>query len=340
MEKLEEALTYIIGYTIISTVFLYIILFLINILGITYKKVYDCLKDFKFSLVTPIIFSYSFIFVIAKIYKKNEFYYKFINCTMPSLLELSKSTLGKLIIYIIIVILLNIFLLCSFAISTHISELVYENLREKKYKRKFILTIILLLIIIAAGVYKCVKAFFILIVLLIFFTIINLCINIYKEKRGYKKQNDIKKQLKTIISDEVNGHYINNLSENLSQSEAMDIYNVLKKFHIPELIKLKYILKKDIEERKIKVPIKQTLIFLFSGIGGLITLAGKENTINFISSYKEIITISLSCICFFIVMYLRIIYSSILNQKKTIGTDYLLLLIDNVIELKKEKGKK
>ena len=117
MEKLEEALTYIIGYTIMSTVFLYIILFLINILGITYKKVYDCLKDFKFSLVTPIIFSYSFIFVIAKIYKKNEFYYKFINCTMPSLLELSKSTLGKLIIYIIIVILLNIFLLCSFAIS-------------------------------------------------------------------------------------------------------------------------------------------------------------------------------------------------------------------------------
>jgi hypothetical protein len=189
--------------------------------------------------------------------------------------------------------------------------------------------------------------FLVLTLCLSLFTVINILVKEYKEKsdnkeQKYGKQNTIEERLNNIIDSEVNGSYINDLRESLKQFKAEDIYKTLSDYHIAQLIKLKYVLKKDIEERKIKFPIKVTLTFLFSGIGGLSTLVGKEKSISFISNQKENITILLSVICLYMIIYLINIYSSVLIQNKTIGTDYLLLLIDSVIESKKKtevKGK-
>lgn len=319
MEKLKEAIGYIIVHVMQYTVPLFITFVLISLLGFSYKKAYTFLKKRSTCLLVVLILICYIMFGMLIKYIDSSFW-GVINCFITFLL-------------------LNVFGL-SVLIST--KKLIEEIFKLKKCKRIICISLIcLLLIFFNILSYICLQWFLVLIIWLSICIVINLIriIRIYKEKNRDNKQNDINEKLTHIINNEVNGNYINKLRKNLGKSKAEDIYEYLSKTHISSLIKLKYVLKKDIEDRKIKFPIKQTLIFLFSGIGGLSTLAGTENTINFISDHKNDIAIVLSFICSYIFLYWINIYSSILNQNKSIGTDYLLLLIDNVIESNKEKLK-
>lgn len=314
MEKLKEAIGYIMVHVMEYTVPLCIVFILISLLGFSYKKAYTFFKKFPtWLLVVLIPICYCIVFGI--------------------LIKNIDSSLWGVISCIITFLLLNV---CGLSILISTKTLIGEIFELKKCKHIIRISVICLLLIFLS--YKFLQWFLLLIIWLSIFIVIN-SIRIYKEKNRDNKQNDINEKLTHIINNEVNGNYINKLRKNLGKSKAEDIYEYLSKTHISSLIKLKYVLKKDIEDRKIKFPIKQTLIFLFSGIGGLSTLAGTENTINFISDHKNDIAIVLSFICSYIFLYWINIYSSILNQNKSIGTDYLLLLIDNVIESNKEKLK-
>lgn|GEM_PF-6498136 len=346
MDELIESIRYILGYTVLYTVSIYFILIFISLFGITNKNAYNYLKELKnCKLVILISICYICFFLRVNIFRIVELLNnEIVDVTFKKLSDyLVENIIVNIIVNIIILVLFNIFILCSFVITEKISESIYTC--TKKNIWYIIISIVLLLLNYL--VYNFCKVFLVLTLCLSLFTVINILVKEYKEKsdnkeQKYGKQNTIEERLNNIIDSEVNGSYINDLRESLKQFKAEDIYKTLSDYHIAQLIKLKYVLKKDIEERKIKFPIKVTLTFLFSGIGGLSTLVGKEKSISFISNQKENITILLSVICLYMIIYLINIYSSVLIQNKTIGTDYLLLLIDSVIESKKKtevKGK-
>ena len=356
MDKLIESLSYIVGYTGLYTASIYIMFILLSLFGITIKKIYNFFQEQnKYILVILLFLCYFCFFLRVNISKIVECLYvekensilvelsNFLKCLNVEkvnsiLVKLNNFIVDNIIVNIIILVLSNIFILCSVVITKKISECIYACTDNNT--KNVIISIVLL--VLNYPVYKFCKVFLVLTICLSLLTAIQIWVKIYKEKSNnkkqeYEKKNFIKERFDNIINSEVNGSYINDLQESLKQLKAEEIYTTLNDYRIAQLIKLKYVLNKDIEERKIKFPMKTTLTFLFSGIGGLSTLVGKDKTISFISNQKENITILLSVICTYMILYLINIYSSILIQNKTIGTDYLLLLIDNVIESKKEK---
>ena len=154
---------------------------------------------------------------------------------------------------------------------------------------------------------------------------------------------DIKDNFSKIITEGANTACINKLCKKLQSISDEDIYMVLKSFKTPYLLGLKNILQQDKERKKNKVPkvLKSTTIF--SAIGTLLKYLKDELHFNFIvlidliDSQKDNITIFISMIILFVCLILLDPYLSTNKERRIISSNYLILLIDDILEIKKSE---
>ena len=181
------------------------------------------------------------------------------------------------------------------------------------------------------------------------FLLIFLLFTTAKKTKKYKKDDKslskIKNKFSKIITDGANGASIDKLCIDLESISDKDIYKVLKSFNTPSLLGLKYILQQDKERIKFKIREKMKSIVKVTAIAPVLKflkdskIFNSNDVINFIESQKNNIKIMVAVIIILICMLLIDNYISKNKVRRIISPNYLLLLIDDILELKKREKK-
>lgn len=270
------------------------------------------------------------------------------------------NRLSKLIIYLLGILCIIIFLSYCIAIVKIIVEKVDSKYKISENKLKYTGVILLIvtglivlyhinkdcstflkdylyLYIIFNFIKYSIIIFIILFVIFIFSIIVKVIIEY--EKDG-KELSEIKDNFSEIISKGANTASISKLCKNLGSISDEDIYKVLKSFKTPSLLGLKNILQQDKKRKKYKIPKILTSTTIFSGIGTGIKFLKDELKLDFIEiidSQKYYITFFISMIILLIFLILLDPYLSPNKGRRIISSDYLLLLIDDILEVKKSE---
>lgn len=157
-------------------------------------------------------------------------------------------------------------------------------------------------------------------------------------KNEDEKTSKITDNFSNIIINGGNTASINKLCRNLGDISDDEIYIILKKFTTPQLLGLKSTLKQN-EKKKTNLTIKISLTTICSGIGMLIEYLKNDEIIKFIELQKDNITVVFFMIILLLCIYLFDPLLSLNKSKRIISSDYLLLIIDNILDFKKDEKK-
>lgn len=157
-------------------------------------------------------------------------------------------------------------------------------------------------------------------------------------KNEDEKTSKITNDFSNIIINGGNTASINKLCRNLGDISDDEIYIILKNFTTPQLLGLKSTLKQN-EKKKTNLTIKISLTTICSVIGMLIKYLKNDEIINFIELQKDNITVVFIVIILLLCIYLFDPLLSLNKSKRIISSDYLLLIIDNILDFKKDEKK-
>lgn len=372
MEKLINALMEIIGNVIVIIFILCFSLIVLIAIATVFKKIILKIRQFQersiiyifviINIILCIILCSRIILKLSGIKNKS-----WIKKSLECLSYIYSNSLSKSIIYFIGIICIIIFLAYCIVIAKIITEKIDSKYKisENKWKYTGLAFGIIFGIFIVARIvnnineniadflenYLCINIIFMIIKYIIFiFMILTVILAfsifvkvIIEHEKDSDELADIKDNFSKIITEGANTACINKLCKKLQSISDEDIYMVLKSFKTPYLLGLKNILQQDKERKKNKVPkvLKSTTIF--SAIGTLLKYLKDELHFNFIvlidliDSQKDNITIFISMIILFVCLILLDPYLSTNKERRIISSNYLILLIDDILEIKKSE---
>ncbi|MEZ7736178.1 hypothetical protein O3822_01095 [Gemella sanguinis] len=145
----------------------------------------------------------------------------------------------------------------------------------------------------------------------------------------------LKSKFEKIVDEKITGKEIIEFYRNLESVNINEVCNVLKTFKIKQLIKIKFILKKDEEQRKFKIPWSVIISIFITAFLGVLKLIEKE-----IDNTKDSLVVILVGVMSFLILSCCEYYIRAYKDEIPIDSDYLILQIDFIIEQEKDKEKK
>lgn len=240
-----------------------------------------------------------------------------------------------------------IFIMVAYSID-YIRGKVVELLDEMNLTKKNFIIIIQLLTfyIIPFGIINCengwvVRILFLILsidMLLFVFIILYTILGFFRTKEEPQltgEELNLKDKFKKIVDEDVTVKEILEIYQDLERTSVENHITALNEFATKDLNKIKFILKKDREQRAVKIPWSAIITSFISTFIAILKLTENE-----IDKIKEVLAIFLGGAILFLILSCYVYYTRVYKKKIPLDSDYLKIQIDSIIEQKKDKEKK
>lgn len=231
-----------------------------------------------------------------------------------------------------------IVILFSNRIGWIISKLIefVSNAKPVKIVCTFLIQVFLFFILVCGianitieWINKILYVLFVINILVFLFILLYWIIDLCKPKKEIQSIGEeyLESKFKKIVDEKITGEEIGEFYRNLESVNINKVCDVLNTFKIEQLIKIKFILKKDEEQRKFKIPWSVIISIFITAFLGILKLIEKE-----IDNIKDSLVVILVGVISFLILSFYEYYIRAYKDEIPIDSDYLILQIDFIIE--------